>query len=94
MTNEEAIMEISRNHCIPCKEISNEKTCDGCYFQKALFALADQIRGPKKPKVYKAHPRDICLCPVCNSTFIERRGVKMNYCPNCGQAIDWNEVEG
>jgi uncharacterized OB-fold protein len=29
-------------------------------------------------------------CPKCSSTVSQYTG---NYCPNCGQAIDWGEVE-
>lgn len=29
-------------------------------------------------------------CPNCNYDFEEDR---FNYCPECGQAIDWSEVE-
>ena len=37
-----------------------------------------------------------CDCPICNA-YVKFYGnqsyYKHEYCPNCGQAIDWNEGE-
>ena len=62
----------------------------------AISALEKQI--PKKPKV----PIDTWVCPDCGRD-VEYQvmlgenilfGGQYNYCPNCGQKIDWSEGEG
>lgn len=52
----------------------------------ALEALEKQI--PKKPIVNLWD--EWCECPGCNGivTFEE---IKYDFCPDCGQAIDWSE---
>lgn len=30
------------------------------------------------------------ICPECNKVYVN---VKHNYCPNCGQKLDWSECE-
>lgn len=35
---------------------------------------------------------DIWVCPNCDAEF-EMETDKYNYCPNCGQGIDWSEEE-
>ena len=51
--------------------------------EMSISALKKQI--PKKPKTdgrYVMH-----ICPWCND-FVK---VSHNYCPNCGQELDWGE---
>lgn len=52
---------------------------------KAIKALKKQI--PKKPKrdITEAAP-----CPVCGFSVIEKIE---NFCPHCGQALDWRDEE-
>lgn len=59
----------------------------------AIKALEKQI--PKKPKVnYPA-----LFCPCCKSYLIARIdgcfivGTEQNYCHNCGQALDWEDIK-
>ena len=40
---------------------------------------------PKKPVV----PCSMPVCPVCDSFVVENK----KYCPECGQALEWEEVE-
>lgn len=42
---------------------------------------------PKKPKSEK---EIFYLCPICKE-FVGDEFDKSNYCPMCGQAIDWSE---
>ena len=60
------------------------------YMQNICNALEKQI--PKK-FVGRLSTLDI-NCPCCNGEDIydipNRRIVKQNYCPNCGQALDWS----
>lgn len=52
----------------------------------AIKALEKQI--PKK--ITKL------ACPSCNRIFLFRYGQtrKINYCDNCGQALDWSVYDG
>ena len=43
---------------------------------------------PKKPYLQDDED-DILLCPTCNEDFIDNH--ISNYCPNCGQALDWSD---
>ena len=51
----------------------------------AIQALEKQI--PKKPKTDDRYI--MYICPCCND-FIK---VSHNYCPNCGQELDWSDEE-
>lgn len=53
-----------------------------CETKQIIYALERQI--PKKPE--KGF-----LCPICHT---ERTKWKANYCPSCGQALDWSGGNG
>ena len=55
------------------------------YAELAIKALEKQI--PKKPKTDDRYI--MYICPCCND-FIK---VSHNYCPNCGQELDWSDEE-
>ena len=89
MTNKEAI-KILNAAKLMTEGISD--LSEAC--KMAISALEKQI--PKKP-IYQADGYydgelvyDTWLCPNCDTAY----DVDMdehNYCPNCGQAIDWLE---
>ena len=63
----------------------------------AITALEKQI--PKKPYILQDDRNNDCIeCPFCDS-FIgyeydcRDEHYQINYCPYCGQAIAWSEVE-
>ena len=75
------------------------------YFKK-VHASVDSLKElvdkatPKKPLLRKDGYDDgseICDtwdCPNCGETYvIEDDTDKCNYCPNCGQRIDWSKDE-
>ena len=94
MTNQEAIMRIKehiRIHQIwEPKAIKIPEALD-----MAISALEKQI--PKKPKV----PFDTWVCPECGRDVEYQAKLGDNilfhgqydYCPKCGQAIDWEGEE-
>lgn len=53
---------------------------------------------PEKPELYGDGyyngelVYDEWVCPNCRSTY-ELKFDDYNYCPNCGQRIDWSEVK-
>lgn len=64
---------------------------EGYVFKKAIEALEKQV--PKKPhKIHdmnvNGHPYYECVCNDCGYVLDE---FKDDFCPNCGQAIDWEE---
>ena len=63
----------------------------------AIKALEKQIA--KKPYIQQDNRNNDCLeCPFCDS-FIgyecdcRDEHYQIDYCPNCGQAIDWSDEE-
>lgn len=62
----------------------------------AIEALEKQI--PKEPDVWGdgdadgAPVYDMWDCPDCGKTY-EVDGEKHDFCPNCGQAVNWSEYE-
>ena len=87
MTIEEAIKDIKENI---------QPSVGGKSLEMAIAALEKQI--PKKPDlegdgyadgqlVY-----DTWICPNCEKRY-EVDYDNYDYCPNCGQHIDWLEVE-
>ena len=56
----------------------------------AISALEKQIPCKLAPKSSKK--AEVPVCGKCNGIMDLMQG-ELNYCPNCGQAIDWSEVE-
>ena len=82
MTESEAIELIEKDLKLHSKDLSS-KYKKG--LRMAINALEKHI--PKKPKTddrYVMH-----ICPWCND-FVK---VSHNYCPNCGQELDWGDGE-
>ena len=86
------------------KHRNNEcELCDYCYsqgnfweqkvaFSVAINALEKQI--PKKPKSITSVENSMYVkCPTCKLTTVLYDGCVMEYCKNCGQAIDWSDEE-
>ena len=96
MTNEEAIKQIddvlSSDYHYD-ETLGYQLTSDDFeWLEEAKKALEKQI--PKKPKRDKEYPLGR-VCPKCcaylgNVQFISSNH---NYCPICGQAIDWSSGE-
>ena len=61
--------------------------------KRAICALGKQV--PKKPhKIHdmnvNGHPYYECVCNDCEYVL---DAFKDDFCPNCGQAIDWEDEE-
>lgn len=61
------------------------------WYDVAIGALEKQI--PKKPIQLKGY-KEPCFCPICepsDETFVKATcdHDKYNYCPICGQKLDW-----
>jgi len=54
-------------------------------YRVAIQALEKQI--PKK----SINTYDAYKCPKCENEIISLLSVNINYCYNCGQALDWSE---
>ena len=82
MTNEEAINTIKT----AIAEVEWYYPMDyAIAFESAISALEKQI--PKKPDLDGG-----VYCPCCLHEFKANYNTT-SYCPNCGQAIDWSDVE-
>ena len=58
----------------------------------AINALEKQI--PKKPKSITSVENSMYVkCPTCKLTTVLYDGCVMEYCKNCGQAIDWSDTD-
>lgn len=62
---------------------------------------AVEKQKPMNPKIHKDRFSNTYNCPKCGWTFIHKNetgwfcGQHYKFCPNCGQAIRWNEnLEG
>ena len=96
MTESEAIKTIQLDICNGCECIENCIT-NQCEYFLAIKALEKQIAN--KPYVQQDDRNNDCMeCPFCDS-FIgyecdcRDEHYQIDYCPNCGQAIDWSDEE-
>ena len=92
MKSEDAKATFLLEHCAErCEGYQKDDACENCEINAAIKALDKQI--PKKP-VSKYKYRDgENVCPSCETE--NRCRIVMSwekFCPDCGQAIDW-EVE-
>ena len=58
---------------------------------EAIKAIDKQI--PKKPEPKKDASGEYYVCPICGVYQEYLTDGKPPYCVNCGQALDWREVE-
>ena len=87
MTNEEAINTIEHGCIYRYKRVSEA-------LEIAVIALKKQI--PKNPILNIIYPSGIKSynCPVCGKGCLVRTDSYCpKYCSNCGQALDWSDIE-
>ena len=91
MTEQEAIGYLKTlPNRIPLKFFTDDGAKVYDKFSKVVTSALEK-QMPKKPITYNDTNR--ADCPCCNSTV---RGIKEpfgNWCSNCGQALDWSELE-
>ena len=86
---------------IMCHRCVNHEACQGtgCSPKKDIKKLVDKAT-PKKP-FYEADGYDengeliydTWICPNCNH-YYEVDYDDYDYCPNCGQRLDWSDKDG
>lgn len=87
MTYEAAIIELNRLKSQERMDIDRERL--GAAIEVAKAAMNKQIQALPKSIRY-SNGSGVVECPICG----EREGVcnwQPNYCPNCGQALDWSD---
>ena len=59
--------------------------------EKAIDEI--EYRIPKKPdsKYDRSRHQYIPICQTCNTELDEEKSSENNFCPTCGQAIDWGD---
>ena len=79
-------------HCAErCDGYQKDDACETCEINFAIKAIDKQI--PKKPKPKKDASGEYYVCPICGVYQEYLTDGKPPYCVNCGQALDWQEVE-
>lgn len=95
MTNQEAIENLQYLISDDCTDTQSDYVEE---IELAIEALEKQI--PKKPKqmlepIRKHFNTGVngFYCPICNSDLLDMDNDCFEYCPCCGQKIDWSEQE-
>lgn len=67
------------------------------------FKVLDELVEKEKPQKLERYADgydeegnevyDMSVCPECHREFEADYTEHFNYCPNCGQKLDWSEVE-
>ena len=79
-------------HCAErCDGYQKDDACETCEINAAIKAIDKQI--PKKPEPKKDASGEYYVCPICGVYQEYLTDGKPPYCVNCGQALDWQEVE-
>lgn len=96
MTHEEA-MEVLDTIAYNAGGADRDKIMEAC--KHGVDALYRMVRRkPYRHKIEYPYLPDVtvCQCPIClrrlRTALTTRMGDK--YCPDCGQAIDWEEEDG
>ena len=88
MKYEDAKSTFLLEHCAErCEGYQNDDACENCEIEAAIKAIDKQI--PKKPEIKDEY----YVCPICGVYQEYLTDGKPPYCVNCGQALDWQEVE-
>lgn len=93
MTNQEAIENLQYLISDDCTDTQSDYVEE---IELAIEALEKQT--PKKPKrVLKIVGQFLMTykfyCPICDSDLLDMDNDCFEYCPCCGQKIDWSEQE-
>lgn len=87
------LIRVSCPRKVSCKECDFEKLCNSQAkgYVDTIQKLVDRAT-PKKPKMMRVKKYDgynlgICKC----GQEIDTSLYKVNFCPNCGQALDWSD---
>ena len=92
MKPEDAKSTFLLEHCAErCDGYQKDDTCENCEINFAIKAIDKQI--PKKPEPKKDASGEYYVCPICGVYQEYLTDGKPPYCVNCGQALDWQEVE-
>ena len=92
MKSEDANVIFLLEYCAErCEGYQNDDTCKNCEINVAIKAIDKQI--PKKPEPKKDASGEYYVCPICGVYQEYLTDGKPPYCVNCGQALDWQEVE-
>lgn len=84
------IKEVKNNFIQDLAENAYINMCSAEEMNIVIEALEKQIPCKLAPKTSKK--AELPVCGKCNSVMDVMQG-ELNYCPNCGQAIDLGEVE-
>ncbi len=95
MTNEEAIKILQEKSLEYCEAFRFDcGNCDKCEvtiaYDMAIKVLEKQI--PCNTVLETKEGYDIPVCSACGGDIYLMRG-EANYCPNCGQALDWSDTK-
>lgn len=79
--------QAAREYARGMKEANTQAHFD-MFIDIAIECIEKQT--PKKPIINLWD--EWCECPVCDG-IVTIEETKLNYCPDCGQAIDWSDNE-
>lgn len=85
------IQEVKNNFIQDLVENAYINMCSAEEMNIVIEALEKEIPCKLAPKSSKK--AELPVCGKCNSIMDVMQG-ELNYCPNCGQAIDWRENNG
>lgn len=63
---------------------------------KRLTEENERLKERDTPKKVEHSPEvddDMVVCPICSREFEIDYDEHCDYCPSCGQKLDWNEIE-
>lgn len=89
MTTKQAI-RLCKAFCIGFVSVGNdlnERIKDAAFYSNLMFDIV-QKQFPKKPNINIIY--DTYDCPNCQRRY-EMTFAKYNYCPHCGQCLEWGE---
>lgn len=76
------------------QEIFNQSILEG-YNKEQHEIICDALEKqiPKKLKINRIDPNTVYMkCLQCKLQTVLYQGMEPDYCPNCGQKIDWSAI--
>ena len=92
LPREGQFMEVSKSELSQINDVSIEDIYRKLQAYEDIGFIPEEIKELVERNSAKKVDEDEC-CPICHTYGKDDEGVQGEFCPNCGQRLDWGESD-